>query len=156
MRWAQVFLEKIYFHLFVIISPWKKGTALHFNRISFSEDCSVLNKEWNWFSFSKVIKVFSLCGYYLTLKKSGLFIWTNKCFLSILVEIGWVGRFWGQQLISCYLLYEKGVSVHWMNFEINFCVSRLFEIVWAWRKTLNMRTVNRQTVNRWSEKLYFH
>ena len=70
-------------------------------------------------------------------------------------NFGWVGRFWGQRFSSCYLPLEKGVAFYWIILQ-GHCVSSLVEFVWAWRKKLKMRTVNRQTVNRWSEKLYFH
>ena len=67
------------FHYFVIISPWKKGGALHLNKLESPLHKDALCQIWltlaQWFWRRRIlnfVNLFSLFRYYLPLEKSGV------------------------------------------------------------------------------------
>ena len=75
--WEEDFIIlSMYFRYLVIISPWKKGVALHLNKLESPPPknalCQILLKFVPWFwrrEFLNFVKIFSLFGNYLLLEK---------------------------------------------------------------------------------------
>ena len=96
------YISSMYFHYFLIISPWKKGRALHLNKLEspFSQNdlCQIWLKLAQWFwrrsFFFKYVNIFTLFRNYLPLEKgwtSFELTWipfTYEWFVPSTVEIG--------------------------------------------------------------------
>ena len=77
-------ISSMYFHYFVIISPWKRAGPFNLNKLESPSPkdalCQVWLKlaQWSWRRrFFNFVNVFSLFRNYLPLVKGGPFIWTN-------------------------------------------------------------------------------
>ena len=74
----------MYFHYFIIISPWKRGGGLHLNKFESPSSRNTLCQVWLKLAiklwrgrFLNFINVFSLFNYNLPLERTWPFIWTN-------------------------------------------------------------------------------
>ena len=92
-------ISSLYFYYFIIIFPWKKGVAFHFNKFEFSLPknalCQVwlkLAKQWFWRRFLKFIFTTSLLSpLERGMELSNEQIWisfSQLCFVQRSVEIG--------------------------------------------------------------------